>query len=94
MIQVTERAKEELKRVLSTDGIHTPRGVRRLSASSDKFVMRRDTEMPGDQIVKYKGTKVLLVEKSLATSLEGRTLDFQDTAEGRQFVVLKPGKRP
>ena len=62
----------------------------RLSASGqDKFGLGIDVEKPGDQVVKHKGSKVLLVEQGLAASLEGQTLDFTGTAEGPKFVFIK-----
>jgi len=85
MIGVTERAKEELKRKLSAK-VDNPEASLRLTASGpDKFSLDTDLEVPGDQVVKHKGSKVLLVEKELANSLEGHTLAFED----KKLVIVK-----
>ena len=89
MLKVTQRAKEELKRILSTKVDNPQAGVRLSASGPDKFGLGIDVEKPGDQIVKHKSSKVLLVENELATKLEGQTLDFTGTAEGTKFVFLK-----
>ena len=48
-----------------------------------------------DQVVEHEGTNVLVVEEKLATSLEGVTLDTQDTPEGPKLVVSQePQNQP
>ena len=89
MLKVTQRAKEELKRILSTKLDNPQAGVRLSASGPDKFGLGIDVEKPGDQVVKHKSSKVLLVENELATKLEGQTLDFTGTAEGTKFVFLK-----
>jgi len=89
MLKVTQRAKEELKRILSTKVDNPQAGVRLSVSGSDKFGLGIDVEKPGDQVVKHKSSKVLLVETELANTLEGQTLDFTGTAEGTNFVVRK-----
>ena len=89
MIGVTERAKQELKRVLS-DKVDDPQAVLRLTATGEgKLGLGIDIESPGDEVVEHEGSKVLLVEKGLASSLQGLTLDVQDTAEGPQLAIFK-----
>ena len=91
MIDVTERAKQELKKILSAK-VDNPLAGLRLSTSGPRsqFGLSIDVEMPGDRVVEYAGSKVLLVESELATRLEGHTLDMEDTAEGTQLVLLTP----
>ena len=89
MLEVTKRAKEELKRILSAKVDNPQAGVRLSASGQDKFGLGIDVEKPGDQVVKHKSSKVLLVENELATRLEGQTLDFTGTAEGTKFVFLK-----
>jgi len=89
MLRVTERAKQQLKQILAAK-VDNPRAVLRLTASEpDKLGLGIDIEMPGDQVVEYEGSKVLVVEQGLAASLEGRTLDVEDTADGPDLVVIK-----
>jgi len=89
MIDVTERAKQELKKILSSK-VDNPLAGLRLSTSGGQFAFSIDVEMPGDQVVEYEGSKVLLVEGELATRLEGHTLDIEDTADGPGLVLLTP----
>ena len=91
MLTVTQRAKEELKRILSAKVDNPQAGVRLSASGPNKFSLGIDVEMPGDQVVKHKGSKVLLVEHEIATRLEGQTLDFTGTAEGAKFVFIKEG---
>ena len=89
MIGVTERAKQELKRILS-DNVDDPQAVLRLTATSEgKLGLGIDVESPGDEVVEHEGSKVLVVEEGLASSLQGLTLDVEDTAEGPQLAIFK-----
>lgn len=91
MLAVTECAKEELKRMLSAKVDNPQAGLRLTPSSPNKFALSIDIEMAGDQVVMHEGSKVLLIEKGLAASLTGLTLDLEDTPEGPEFVVLKGG---
>lgn len=89
MLTVTQRAKGELKRILSAKVDNPQAGVRLTATDQGRFSLGIDVETPGDQVVKHKGSKVLLVDHELATRLEGQTLDFTGTAEGPKFVFIK-----
>jgi len=89
MIDVTERAKQEFKKILSAK-VDNPLAGLRLITSGDQFAFNIDVEMPGDQVVEYEGSKVLLAEGELATRLKGHTLDIEDTADGPGLVLLTP----
>jgi Fe-S cluster assembly iron-binding protein IscA len=89
MIGVTERAKQELKNIL-TANVDNPQATLRLTAGDQgQLGLGIDIEQLGDQIVEHEGSKVLVVEEALATALEGVTLDVQDTDEGPKLVVSK-----
>ena len=91
MIDVTERAKQELKKILSAKVDNPLAGLRLItSGPRGQFGFSIDVEMPGDQVVEYEGSKVLLVEDELATRLKGNTLDMEDTADGPELVLLTP----
>lgn len=86
MITVTERAKQEMKRIL-TDKVNNPLVALRLNVNSPgEFGLSTDIEMPGDQVVQHEGVKVLVVEEGWATSLDGYTLDFEGK---KKFVIAK-----
>ena len=88
MIGVTERAKEELKKILANKVDYPGAGLRLTdSTDSGHLALKIDVEAPGDQVVKHEGSKVLLVEERLSTSLDGIVLDVEDTPDGPQLVV-------
>jgi Fe-S cluster assembly iron-binding protein IscA len=89
MIKVTERAKQELKRILADREGNSEGSLRLLVSSPGEFGLSTDMEMSGDQVVEYEGVKVLLVEKLLADSLDEVTLDIEDTPEGPKLVVVR-----
>ncbi|MFC2070154.1 hypothetical protein ACFLTB_03140 [Chloroflexota bacterium] len=87
MIDVTERAKKELRRILY-DKVDMPQARLRLtSGDRGQIGLGIDIELPGDNIVEYKGTRVLVVEQGLATSLKGIVLDVDDTPQGPKLVI-------
>ena len=89
MISVTERAKQELKRMLS-DNVDDPQaGLRLTTGDAGQLGLGIDIEMLEDHVVKHDGSKVLIVEPGLAVSLEGLILDVEDTADGPKLVIAK-----
>lgn len=92
MIGVTERAKQELKKILS-DKVDNPKAVLRLTATDQgRLGLIIDVETPGDKVVEHESSKVLLVEQELADRLEGITIDVEDTTEGARLVLIKESK--
>lgn len=89
MITVTESAKERLKSILSAKVDNPQAGLRLTVDEQGQFGLRVDVETQDDKVVKHKGSKVLLVEKGLAASLNGVTLDVEYTPEGTKLAVFK-----
>lgn len=88
MITVTERAKQELKRILA-DKVDMPQARLRLIANDHGGLgLGIDIEAPGDHVVEYEGSRVLIVEPGLAANLKGVTLDVEDNPEGSQLVII------
>ena len=89
MINITERAKKRLKAIL-TKYVDLPQGCLRLmDRGQGKLGVGVDIEMPGDELVKYDGSIVLVIERVLATNLIGVTLDVDDTLEGTELVICE-----
>ena len=89
VIEVSERAKQELKRILM-DHVDNPQAGLRLTASEpSQFGLGLDVEMPGDEVVEHEGAKVLLVTKEVAESLQGITMDVQETSGGPKIVLVE-----
>ncbi|HEY82972.1 MAG TPA: hypothetical protein G4O01_06770 [Dehalococcoidia bacterium] len=89
MVGVTERARQELKRILLENVDNPQAGLRLIADESGRLGLGMDVEMPGDQVVEYEGSKVLLVETELAARLEGVSIDVDDTPDGPKLVLVK-----
>jgi len=89
MIGVTERARQELKRLLFAKVDMPQARLRLISGDQGELGLGIDIESPRDEIVEYKGSGVLVVEHELATSLKGVILDVDDTPEGPQLVIAE-----
>jgi Fe-S cluster assembly iron-binding protein IscA len=88
MIVITERAKKELKKIL-TDNVDHPEARLRLRINDQgQLGLGIDIEMPDDKIIEYEGSKLLLVERELADSLEDIAIDVEDSDEGSQLVII------
>jgi len=87
MISVTERAKRELKKLLLAKVDNHFAYLRLTSPQEGQLGLGVDIEQPGDKAVKYEGDILLLVEKSLASSLKDVTLDVDDTPQGPELVI-------
>ena len=90
MVIVTEEAKQELGRRLSSAGAEDPEvGLRLTVKEPGQFGLKRDKEREGDYVVQHEGSKVLLVDQRLAKLLKAATIAYEDTPEGKSLVVHK-----
>ena len=87
MITVTERAKEELKRVWSANVSDPEVGFRLTPVEIGQYNLVPDREKVGDHVVVHEGAKVLLVDEKLLRILEGVKVDYRETASGPCLVV-------
>ena len=87
MLDVTEGAKQELKRLLVAR-TEDPDISLRLEGEPGQFRIKLDSEVPGDQVLESDGAKILLAEPALALLFEEATLDVRDTPDGPKLVVL------
>ena len=87
MINVTRRAKKELKRLLSQKVDWPQARLRLMDRGQGILGLGIDIELPGDQVVEYQGIKVLNVEPELATKVKGITIDVDDTPDGLALVI-------
>ena len=87
MINITQRAKKALKKIL-TSHVDLPEGrLRLMDRGQGKLGLGVDIEMPGDELVKYDGSTVLVIERGLMANLKGVTLDVADNAKGSELVI-------
>jgi Fe-S cluster assembly iron-binding protein IscA len=87
MIQVTEQAKQELKRLYDTNVDWSGAFLRLMDRGQGKLGLGIDIEAQGDQAMEYEGTKVLIVEPGLASKLEKVTLDIDATPTGPELII-------
>lgn len=87
MVEITDRAKQELKRLLAQKVDWPGARLRLMDRGEGILGLGIDVDLPGDQIVEYQGVKVLNVERGLANSIQGITIDVEDTPEGVELVI-------
>ena len=87
MVSVSEGACRELKRMLSEKVDWPGARLRLVDRGQGVIGLGIDIEQSGDQVIEYEGTKVLVIEPELATSLTGITLDIDDTPTGAELVL-------
>ncbi len=87
MVSVTEGACMELKRMLSEKVDWPGARLRLVDRGQGNIGLGIDIEVPGDHVVEYEGTKVLIIESELATNLKGIILDVDDTPAGAELVL-------
>ena len=87
MINITERAKKALKKILSSH-VDLPQGrLRLMDRGQGKLGLGIDIETLDDELVKYDGSTVLVIERGLAANLKGVTLDAEDCIKGSELVI-------
>ena len=89
MVTVTERARQELKTVLTAKTDDPQIGLRLALQPPEQLGLVLDTEKEADQVVEHKEAKVLLIGQELAKLLETVTIDCRETAEGPTLVISK-----
>ncbi len=89
MVEVTERAREELKKALDAQSDQPGNGLRLALVGPDEFGLGVDEEKEGDHVVQHEGAKVLIVENALAEKLDGITIDVHDSEAGPRLVMAR-----
>ncbi len=87
MIGVTERAKAELRGILTSHVDHPQACLRLTVNEQEQLGLGIDIEMPEDEVVEYEGSKLLVVTRELATQLEGTVIDVEDREDGAHLVI-------
>lgn len=94
MIYVTERAKQELKRLLNASVDWPGARLRLMDRGQGRLGLGIDIETKDDHIIAYNGTKLLIVGPELATGLQQITLDVDDTPDGVELVISEEVVKP
>ncbi len=86
MVQITERATAELRRLLANNFARPQQGVRLRLNEAGALKMTIDIPHSGDSIIRRDNLPVLIVDARLATRLAQRVLDFPSTS-GSGFTL-------
>jgi len=92
MIGITDRALKELKRILSYSVDYSYGRLRLIDRGKGHLGLGIDIELPGDEVVEYEGSGLLVVEQRLAASLDGITIDVDDNDGSAQLVIVAESK--
>jgi Fe-S cluster assembly iron-binding protein IscA len=89
MVQITERASTELRRLLTDHLAHPRQGVRLRLNEGSKLAMTIDVPHAGDSVIRRDNLPVLIVDARLAIRLAERILDFPAGSDGRGGFTLR-----
>lgn len=89
MIEITEPAKEELKKLLNTKVDWPGARLRIMDRGEGRLGLGIDIQSPDDEVIEHEGSVLVIVEKGLAGRLQKVTLDAEDTGSGRSLVIIQ-----
>jgi Fe-S cluster assembly iron-binding protein IscA len=92
MVQITDRANAELRRLVADYVVRPQQGVRLHLNKAGDLGMAIDVPHTGDSIIRRDSVLVLIVDGRLAARLAMRVLDFPDGPGGGGAFTL--GWRP
>lgn len=87
MLQITDGAKAELKRLLATNVDWPGARLRLMERSSGALGLGIDIAADGDRVVEYEGNELLVINGNLADRLERVLLDVDTTSDGVTLVI-------
>ncbi len=88
MITVTDSAKAALKEILLNKVDNSYALLRLTSPGKGQLGLGIDVELPEDNALEYENAKLLLVDSKLADTLQGVTLDIDQTPQGLELVII------
>lgn len=89
MIQVTERAREQLKAVRDQVAEQPDVCLRLGPVAEGQLGVFPDTGTETDQVVEHDGTVVLLVDPKVAAAIDGTTIDLEESDEGTRLTLRR-----
>jgi Fe-S cluster assembly iron-binding protein IscA len=90
MVQLTEQAAQELKKIRDEVQEQHPGSVPRLFQSGEgEFTVTIGLPVEGDRELYYADEKVLIVAPETSRIMTNFTLDYKDTPQGHKFVIIK-----
>jgi Fe-S cluster assembly iron-binding protein IscA len=92
MITVTDKAIDALAESLESSEASDEQRLRLARNPGGEFGLAIDEERDGDQVVKHNDRTVLVIDETVATSLDGATLDVVDLPEGQRLTLRMDDK--
>ncbi len=90
MVQLTEQAAQELKKIRDVVQEQHPGSVPRLFQSGEgEYTVTNGLPVEGDRELTCPDEKVLVVAPETSRIITNFTLDYKDTPQGHKFVVIK-----
>jgi len=89
MVGVTKAGLGELKRILDEHTDNAQAALRLTTDQSGTLGLTIDVKSAEDEALEHEGSQLLLIERNLSASLEGVTIDVEETTEGRRLVITK-----
>ncbi len=86
MVQITERATAELRRLLTNNFARPQQGVRLRLNEAGGLAMTIDVPHSGDSVIRRDNVPILIVDGRLAARLARRVLDYP-SASGNGFML-------
>jgi hypothetical protein len=87
MINVTARARQELKKLLHAKVDWPGARIRLIDRGQGVLGLGIDVESPDDQVVECEGEAIMVFGPEFASEIKLVTLDVDDTSEGPELVI-------
>jgi Fe-S cluster assembly iron-binding protein IscA len=89
VIEISDRAKVELKKLLLAKVDWPGARLRLLDRGGGKLGLGIDIEAESDRVVEYEGDVLMVVEDELASRIDGIMIDVDNTDEGVELVICE-----
>lgn len=87
MLEVSERAREALKKALDASSSEPEQGLRLTVTGPDQLGLGVDVERPGDHVFEHEGAKVLMIDENMADMVSEMSLDVHETEKGPTLML-------
>ena len=89
MVKVTEKGKDELKKLILLHALHTQDCIKLAYRSLGQLGFIFGKPKDGDEIVLHEGRMILIIGREFRSILDGAILNVEYTDGKREFVMTK-----
>lgn len=90
MIQITDRALDELEHLREASSPQSGQGITLIVADSGELGFALGYPSENDQVFERSGEPVMIIPEVLSEPLDGIVLDYVDTGEAQGFTLERP----